>query len=169
METLANRLLDLDDKIRQQHRRFSLEETEEFIQNKKNINTKSKTKSDIKKFREWLTGDDESRELKEIPPKELDLYISRFLLSVRKTKDNGEYEPSTIRGMFTSICRHLKDNDYGVDLSVSQDFRRTREVLKAKCLDLKEKGKGNKPNRSDPFTPQEIKVLRAKKLLGDCK
>jgi hypothetical protein len=167
--SLANRLLDLDHCIEQEKRRFTVEEAELFIETKKNKNTRIKTTSDVRKFREWLNEDRENRELHAIPSRELDVYLSRFLLSVRKNKGNGEFEPTTLKGIFTSICRYLKDNDYPAEPATHQDFRRTREVLKAKCKDLKEKGKGNKPNRSEPFTPQEIQILHEKKLLGDSK
>ncbi|XP_045200507.2 uncharacterized protein KIAA1958-like [Mercenaria mercenaria] len=75
-------------------------------------------------------------------------------------------EPSTLRGIFASIGRYLSDKSYGTDLK-EKEFRRSREVLKAKCKDLKEKGKGNKPNRSEPFTKAEIEILHKKQILGD--
>ena len=37
----------------------------------------------------------ENRQFEEIPPQELDNYLSRFLLSVRK-KNEDEYEPPTL-------------------------------------------------------------------------
>jgi hypothetical protein len=46
------------------------------------------------------------------------------------------------------------------------NFALTREALRAKQKDLKCKGKGNKPNRSQPITDEEINALYSKKLMG---
>ena len=65
-----------------------------FLQEQKSKNTQYKTKSDLnawKKFCESLKG---SRAIENIPANELDLLLSKFFISVRKT--NGtEYEPTT--------------------------------------------------------------------------
>jgi len=47
-----------------------------------------------------------------------------------------------------------------------KEFRLTRETLKAKSIDLKEKGLGNKKQRADPFTESELQILHEKQLLG---
>ena len=69
-------------------------EIEKFLQEQKSKNTQYKTKSDLnawKKFCESLKG---SRAIENIPVNELDLLLSKFFISVRKT--NGtEYEPTT--------------------------------------------------------------------------
>ena len=47
------------------------------------------------------------------------------------------------------------------------NFALTREALRAKQKDLKCKGKGNKPNWSQPITDEEINALYSKKTNGD--
>ena len=65
-----------------------------FCRSRNKKNTQYKTKSDLnawKKFCESLKG---SRAIENIPANELDLLLSKFFISVRKT--NGtEYEPTT--------------------------------------------------------------------------
>jgi hypothetical protein len=169
LESLANRLLALDQQIdnnRTPH--ISTEEALAFVESKKNPNTKSKTKSDIGKFTKWLREDGEVRQIEDIPPKELDIFFSRFLLSTRKEKNNEEFEPVTLRGFKSSLSRYLISKDYQGDVN-GKEFRLTRDVLKSKCVDLKEKGKGNVPNRAEPFTADEVQILYQKNLLGDGK
>jgi len=43
----------------------------------------------------FMAKEKENRQFEEIPPQELDNYLSRFLLSVRK-KNGHEYEPPTL-------------------------------------------------------------------------
>jgi hypothetical protein len=169
LESLANRLLDLDQQIANGGRsHISAEEALAFVESKKNPNTKSKTKSDIGKFTKWIREDGEDRNIEDIPPKELDIFFSRFLLSARKEKSNDEFEPVTLRGFKSSLARYLVSKDYQGDVN-GKEFRHTREVLKSKCVDLKEKGKGNVPNRAEPFTADEIRILYQKDILGDGK
>lgn len=129
-----------------------------------------KTASHLKLFREFMSerfpGD--NRALHCIPPSELDVLLSDFIVSVRKTNDE-EYEPSSIRGMISSYDRHLRKKSYGACIigSNSTEFNKTRDALKAKQRDLKSQGKGSKPYRASPITDDEIETLYATRLLGN--
>ena len=57
------------------------------IEDQENENTKKKTQQNVALLKEFLTLKNESRLMEEIPPKELNFYISKFLITVRK-KDN---------------------------------------------------------------------------------
>ena len=46
------------------------------------------------------------------------------------------------------------------------EFEQARRALQSKQKDLKQKGKGNKPNASVALTIEEIKLLYDKELLG---
>ena len=50
----------------------------------------------------------------------------------------------------------------------SQDdaFRLTRDALKAKQKSLKKQGRGNRPNKTDAITDEEINILYKKKFLA---
>ena len=46
------------------------------------------------------------------------------------------------------------------------EFEQQRKALQSKEEDLKQKGKGSKPNASVALTKEEIKLLYDKELLG---
>ena len=66
-----------------------------------------------------------------MPPPELDAYLSRFLLSVRK-KSGNEYEPTTLRGIIASVERYLKT--YATLSLLSKDNGRQLNCLRGTCL-----------------------------------
>lgn len=70
---------------------FDGKDVEAFIEEEENENTKRKTKNDITLLNAFLQGENESRRLEEIPPQDLDSYLSRFLLSVRKQNSDEYY------------------------------------------------------------------------------
>ena len=78
-----------------------------FLEGEANKNTQRKTQSDIALVNAFLLAENENRRLEDLPPADLDAYLSRFLLSVRK-KSGKEYEPTTLRGFIASVERNLK-------------------------------------------------------------
>jgi len=58
--------------------------TDEDIAKKKNKNTQRKMHSNVALMKSFLPNENETRQLQDIPPPELDTYLSRFLLTVRK-------------------------------------------------------------------------------------
>ena len=74
---------------------FDITEVEEFINNVENSNTRRKTKNNMVLLRSFMAKEKENRQFEEILPQELDNYLSRILLSVRK-KNGDEYEPPTL-------------------------------------------------------------------------
>ena len=81
-----------------------------------------------------------------IEPKRLNILLGSYLLNKRK-KNGDEYEPSRLAGTFSSIKRFLEQSSYPVPLMGTEDFKMAREVLASKKIDLKAKGKGNRPNK----------------------
>ena len=61
-------------------------------------------------FAEFLTLKNESRLMEEIAPKEMNAYISEFIITytVRKKDNNEDYEPSSLRSLMASFERYLK-------------------------------------------------------------
>ena len=96
---------------------FDITEVEEFIDNEENSNTRRKTKNNIALLSSFMAKEKENRQFEEILPQELDNYLSRFLLSVRK-KNGEEYELkkcrySMVYGMadsclYMDLCEHSK-------------------------------------------------------------
>jgi hypothetical protein len=82
------------------------EDIEKFVDQQKNTNTKRKTESDLRKWCQWSEEHGETRELKDIPPVELDRLLSHFFVTVRKN-DGSLYEPDTLSSFQRSIDRHL--------------------------------------------------------------
>ena len=96
----------------EQSRRFvSVEKpTDKFIEHQKKKNSISKTRRDVSLLTEFLNSKNESRRIKEIPPKELNEYISQFIIAVIR-KGGEDFEPSSLRGLICSFNRHLKPSE----------------------------------------------------------
>ena len=144
---------------------FNDRDVDEFIDLEENANTKKKTEIDLGLVKSFIAKENESRPLEELSPQELDLYLSRFILAVRK-RNGEEYEPTTLRGFIASVERYLKKCQYSESVITGQNFTRTREVLKSKQKQLKRLGKGNKPQAASSLTPEEIDILYEKKEMG---
>ena len=84
---------------------------EQLIEDQENENTKNKTQQNVALLKEFLTTKNESRLMEEIPPKELNAYISEFIITVRKKDNNEDYEPSSLRSLMASFERYLKKNN----------------------------------------------------------
>ena len=109
--------------------------------------------------RPFIAKENESGPPEELSPQELDLYLSRFVLAVRK-KNGEEYEPTTLRGFIASVERYLKKCRYSESVITGQNFTRTREVLKSKQNQLKP------PQAASSLTPEEIDILHESKEMG---
>ena len=57
---------------------------------------------DVSLLTEFLNSKNESRRIEEIPPKELNEYISEFIIAVRR-KDGEDFEPSSLRGLILQL------------------------------------------------------------------
>ena len=77
----------------------------------------------------------------ELTSQELNKFFNEFLITVRKTEDNEEYEPNSLREFFASFERYLKKKNYGLCLMKDVQFEQTRKALQSKQRDLKRKGK----------------------------
>jgi len=74
--------------------------------------------------------------------------------------------PDSIKAIQSSIRRHLPDHEYDCDIITDLAFRHSRDVIASKLKHIKEQGLDNKHTRSDPFTDDELAILRHKNLLG---
>jgi len=145
IDKLADRILSLEQPIYiRPNDRFacvSVEETTHFVNDQQNVNTKRITESHVRLLKDWLNQQEEMRPPEQIEPKSLDIYLAQFLLGVRKTvKDasidnddiDGQYEPSTMIALHSSIHRYLAWKSYGFNIKDGECFRHSRDVLKAK-------------------------------------
>ena len=77
------------------------------------------TASDLALVELFLANEGETRDIQEIPPADLDRYLTKFLVSVRK-KSRDEYEPTTLRGFIASVDRYLKKFRYSESVITGQ-------------------------------------------------
>ena len=93
---MASRFKDLDVSV------------EDFISEQENESTKKKTLQNVAVLQQFLASKNEERKLEEIPPEELNEYLSEFIITVRTKDKQEEYEPSSLRGFIASFERYLK-------------------------------------------------------------
>jgi len=115
----ADRILSLQDEIivdeTQRNVPFaSSADTDSFVAEQQNSNTKRMTDCHLRLFAEYLHSRDEVRQPEDIEPKMLDTHLPSFLLNVRKAGSGSEvedvdrqYEPCTLMAIHSSIHRHL--------------------------------------------------------------
>ena len=109
-------------------------------------------------------------EMKMLDAATLDQYIGGFLQSLKgfdkKTGSEYDYEPSTISSYFNSIAKKLQANCYKFDITHHENFKICRSVLSSKRKNLKDLGKGNKPNKSEGLSEEDEEKLWEKGVLG---
>jgi len=69
--------------------------------------------------------------------------------------------------MQSAIERHLKDKNYPLSIVRSREFHKSQGLLNPKVLSLRQQGKGKRPNKAQPLTPDEESTLWEKGRLGD--
>ena len=149
------------------------EDTKKVINDTTPSNTVRKTYSDINLFKKFLKKEGESRDFDKIPVVQLDKLIARFVLSIRY-KDGEEnirnYEPDSLTSKFNSIARHLKD-EFTIDIKNPKnlDFEHSRKTLASARTKAKEMGLGQKPRKSEPFTPEELSEFTKQGVIGERK
>ena len=137
-----------------------------FIQSKKKVNTVKSTNRDVSNVQRWLLVNKlETREIENIPPEELDRYLSQMWISIRKT-DGSEYEPGSLHQIKSSVDRYLREKTGGKVTIRSDTFHLSNSCLVAKKQDLKQQGLGRRENKALPVTEEEENLLWEKKQLG---
>nr|XP_034996337.1 uncharacterized protein KIAA1958 homolog isoform X1 [Zootoca vivipara] len=133
-------------------------------QNEKTIRS---TQTALRNFREFLISKypSETREIYIIPCKELDAYLASFFVDARQ-KDGSEYEPNSLANYQCGLERYLKEHRYGYSITRDKEFKRSQEALKQKQIELRCKGKGNKPHKSMKLTFADELILRKRGLLS---
>ena len=120
---------------------------------------------DVKLLIEFLRQKHEQRNPEDTKAKELNEYLFKFILSVKR-KDGKDFEPLALRGLYSSFNRHLKECKYPISVINDVAFERKRKCLEAKNKQLTKKGKGNRPNAAEALSDDEINILYGKNLLG---
>ncbi|KAE8632247.1 hypothetical protein XENTR_v10001488 [Xenopus tropicalis] len=133
-------------------------------QNEKTIRS---TQTALRNFRDFIISKYpmEMREIYMIPCKELDDYLASFFVDARQ-KDGSEYEPNSLANYQCGLERYLKEHRYSYSITRDKEFKRSQEALKQKQIELRCKGKGNKPHKSMKLTFADELILRKRGLLS---
>ncbi len=145
-------------------------DVDEFNETEENQNTNRKTELDVNLIHSYIANEagghvNRPPKMEELSSSQLDTYLSKFLLAVRK-KNGEEYGPTTLRGFISSVERYLKKNRYCESVVTGQSFSRTRETLRSKQKQLKRDGKGNKPFEAASLTQEELEMLYSSGAFG---
>ena len=92
-------------------------------------------------------------------------YLSQFVF-IARTKTEKDYEPSSFRIILASVERHFKSLQLGKTIFQDSDFKKTRDVLKAKPKQLKTHAHGNSPKATTALMDDKIGTVFDKQLLG---
>ena len=99
---------------------------------------------------------------------ELNYWLSKLVVEVRKKKDPGSvYPPNTLYQLCCGL-RHMRENDRP-DLNVFTDpaFKHFQDCLDAEMKRLTGMGVGSKVKKAQAFSEQEETQLWNLRLLGD--
>ena len=138
----------------------------DFIEQNKNTNTAKKTKSGLNVWKRWSSTIAKKRPIEDIPPNELDRLLCHFFINMRK-QDGTEFEPSTLMLFQCSLGRHLRDAGRHYCLFNDKEFAKSRQTLESKRKQLRQQGKGRRPNKALRLDQDELKKLWSEKQLGD--
>ena len=92
--------------------------------------------------------------------------ISASLYLGAKRKDDKDFEPSSLIGLFSSFDRHLKKCKYPVSVVEDVTLERERKCIEAKNEQLTKEGKGNRSNTAETLCDDENNILYEKNLRG---
>ena len=84
-----------------------------YIIEQQNKNTRVKTMRNVKLVIEFLREKHKQRNPEDTEAKELNVYLCEFILGVKR-KDGKDFEPLSLRGLFSSFNRHMKECKYPV-------------------------------------------------------
>ncbi|XP_056094952.1 uncharacterized protein KIAA1958 isoform X2 [Rhinichthys klamathensis goyatoka] len=142
-------------------------EMDERAYREQNEKTIRSTQTALRNFRDFLVSKypTENREIYFIPCHELDIYLASFFVDARQ-RDGSEYEPNSLANYQCGLERYLKEHRYAYSITRDREFQRSQDALKQKQLELKFKGKGNKPHKSMKLTLADELLLRKRGLLS---
>ena len=120
------------------------EDIRQFIYSTKNPNTTKKTLSNINRFEKFLNERKENRAPELIPPAELDAFICKFIMQLKRGQDD-DYEPGTIDGYFGSLEGYLLTAGYQCSITKDDAFKQSRDQRRYCCNSLEKEASRIKP------------------------
>ena len=105
--------------------------------------------------------------LSSIKPDELEYWLTRLVLEVRK-QDHTEYSPATIHHLCSGIQCHLRANHLPqLDIYTDALFANFCSTLDVEMKRLQQQGLGSKEKKAEPLTDEDEDILWSKGILGD--
>ena len=150
--------------------RFPLVSNDE-IQELRSVAVNKSTSRSTKQWMNVFKSRCQSRHLENVTiettaPGVLEKVLSKFYAKVKK-QDGDDYEPECLQIMQSAIERYLKENNYSLSIVRSREFHNSQKILNVNAMSLRNQGKGKRPNKSQPLTPEEESALWEKGPLGD--
>ena len=90
---------------------------------------------DINVIKRYFESIYETREIENIPAKELNVQLAKFFMNVRK-RNGSVYEPTSLKDFQRSLQRYLNDKSSTMNILQDQVFAKSREVLIALIIPL---------------------------------
>ena len=119
-----------------------------------------------RKYCQQTTGD-AIAPLSEMTQEEVQHWLTRFILEVRK-KDGSVYPPNTLYHICCGLMRHLKwTGKPEINFFKDKEFADFRASLDAEMKNLQSQGIGSKKRQADVLREDEQELLWQKGLLGD--
>ena len=142
---------------------------EEYIEELKdksnNKNTRKSTEYWKNVFKKWANERNFQANLEEYDSDVLDQTLSKFYAELRK-ENRDDHQPDFLKVMQASLERYLKSKAYPKSIIQDREFLNSRKVLGGKARNLREQGRGKRPNRSRSLTKEEEEVLWQNGQLG---
>ncbi|KAM9369072.1 LOW QUALITY PROTEIN: uncharacterized protein LRP34_010794 [Phaethornis superciliosus] len=129
---------------------------------KRNRNT-----GDIKVLKDWLVSHypTETREIYELPPEDLDHYLTSFYSSAKR-QDGREFSATSFHFFQGNIERYLKGHNYEYSVIRGLEFRGSQEALKSKHHQLAQKEREEEWSILETLTDKDVANLRKSGLLS---
>ena len=139
---------------------------ESLKDNAKNKNTKLSTNNWLRVWKTWAKEKGHDDNIESYEPAKLNKVLEQFYATVRK-QDGSDYEPDSLRVMVASLDRHLKENGFKYSILRDREFAESKQVLEGKAKQLRQEGKGKRPQKSRSLTTNEETQLWEQKKLGN--
>ena len=144
--------------VNQDNQCISADDINKFIFGQKAKATIYKETSDLNVFTRFCKGINEHRSIQFIPDSDLGNLLCQFFIKA-VTKKGELYEPDTLNSIRNSLQRVLASHGKMLDIRYDLKFQKSQAVLAARRKQLKKLGKGNRPNKTQALTDEEVNHL----------
>ncbi|KAM6310753.1 uncharacterized protein O3Q21_011451 isoform 2-T4 [Podargus strigoides] len=131
------------------------------------LKKKSSSERNIKIFKQWLNlhCPSETREIHQLPPKDLDSYLALFYTSAKRQK-GMDFSARTLQFIQSSIERYLQDHSYQYSVVKGAEFQASQEALKQQHQHLAWKEREAEWSTLENLTDEDVETLRKRGLLN---